>query len=713
MVNSSQSNTASSSSIQNSTSSLSNSSSSQVEVELVSKQEENNKNNSVIIGGFNGRLGEEEDGDEDIDDRSSNRMLPSSTPRSNRQNENFTSSQVHEGVVINNSSHASNFVPGSSGTGSDGENHIQNRKLGMYLIALLAFLAIIAVIIGFVEKNRFIEEDDPSDNGSDSSVFTSSSDITKIAFGSCTAYDERPQPIWTEGVIPSAPHAWFWAGDMAYLDDPDVDCFQYPNAEQCSCPNNETMSWIEIPPHSCNSGKIDHAVTRWQSQLNLDTYQQFTEFMCPGTFVDGYYPPPGEDRSVCPRPILGMYDDHDWGWNDGNRRLPEKNAFKTMFFDAIGVASDSPRRNADRGGYWKYTLNENTNTKDGKKEIDVFFLDERFDRMPLPCQVRRDWCEIDILNYTDPYPNKYGWCDDFLNGGDIGEGSCCKTDERIYWGWCLNEDNKENPLYQSSCNTSSPEYGTIPVKFRFNENFPDNATQGELEEHPRYDFDQSPMCEVLGVTQRKWFQEALWTSKAPVKLIVSPSVILGDPAPQTCVRPRGVEKTNATKVDCYCSGDDWDCYQPAQRNLLYTLQQAEGCVITLTGDFHWSDLKVLKPGSPVFDTEGNVDQNYAHITEYYNSGEFTYPMYQIMASGLTPSTAVNLAWAPFTKDPYGLRIPTDPTFVTGETSFGIVDIRYDENNELEEISLQIRQGTDGTNTLIEHIINPNECRPIS
>ena len=38
--------------------------------------------------------------------------------------------------------------------------------------------------------------------------------IRRIAFGSCTSYDIRPQPIWTQGVVPARPDAWVWLGDM-------------------------------------------------------------------------------------------------------------------------------------------------------------------------------------------------------------------------------------------------------------------------------------------------------------------------------------------------------------------------------------------------------------------------------------------------------------------------------------------------------------------
>ena len=47
--------------------------------------------------------------------------------------------------------------------------------------------------------------------------------VSRIAFGSCTSHDLRPQPIWG-AVIAVQPDAWIWVGDMAYTDNPLVDC---------------------------------------------------------------------------------------------------------------------------------------------------------------------------------------------------------------------------------------------------------------------------------------------------------------------------------------------------------------------------------------------------------------------------------------------------------------------------------------------------------
>ena len=62
-----------------------------------------------------------------------------------------------------------------------------------------------------------------------------------------------------------------------------------------------------------------------------------------------------------------------------------------MFLDAIGVPSDSVRRNTLRGIYDRVTLNAGQHGS----EVAVLLLDERYDRTPLPCHTRRRYCQPD------------------------------------------------------------------------------------------------------------------------------------------------------------------------------------------------------------------------------------------------------------------------------------------------------------------------------
>ena len=63
-----------------------------------------------------------------------------------------------------------------------------------------------------------------------------------------------------------------------------------------------------------------------------------------------------------------------------------------MFLDAIGEARDSVRRNTLRGIYDRVTWNAGQ----AGKEVEVLLLDERYERVPLPCHTRRRYCQPDI-----------------------------------------------------------------------------------------------------------------------------------------------------------------------------------------------------------------------------------------------------------------------------------------------------------------------------
>ncbi|CAN0371596.1 unnamed protein product [Ectocarpus fasciculatus] len=127
-----------------------------------------------------------------------------------------------------------------------------------------------------------------------------------------------------------------------------------------------------------------------------------------------------------------------------------------MYLDAIGEDRNSPRRNAHQGMWHKHVLNSGTD-----REIEVFLLDERYDRDTKPCYLRRSYCEK-ILEDMDAGGNATShtvWCTDFLRGGHGGNGSCCQHDEKIFFGWCLEPSSKDSPFWEEACDSSSREFG--------------------------------------------------------------------------------------------------------------------------------------------------------------------------------------------------------------------------------------------------------------
>eukprot|EP00613_Pedinella_sp_CCMP2098_P076997 CAMPEP_0171939682 /NCGR_PEP_ID=MMETSP0993-20121228/36516_1 /TAXON_ID=483369 /ORGANISM="non described non described, Strain CCMP2098" /LENGTH=601 /DNA_ID=CAMNT_0012581575 /DNA_START=397 /DNA_END=2202 /DNA_ORIENTATION=+ len=494
------------------------------------------------------------------------------------------------------------------------------------------------------------------------------------------------QRIWTQGVIPTKLDAWIWAGDMAYLDNPTVLCDdasgeggenehkQVSGSPQCHC----EPSWLASMPHSCMAGQVQHAASRWEAYLGNPDYKLFLEDMCPGAMAKGEFPPVGP---LCPRPILGTYDDHDFGWNNGNHREPDKQAFKSMFLDAIGEDPRSPRRGDLRGAWGSHTLRIPSS---GGVEVEVFLLDERWDRDNLPCWTRRKACEA-ALEDSSSSASYRAWCAEFLHNGTefgvTGRGSCCDKDERLWFKWCnaqraakaVNAEY-EHPLFREACDVVHFGWGTRmlwlsddgevltdkppPPSSQLEQS--DIEQSGGASSFSRYTEDEqqgSPHCEVLGRQQRAWLRGALEASTAPLKLLVSGSVLLGNPVSQG-------------PFDSFCSGDDLDCYAAAQAELMHLAAVAtKGCVLVLTGDYHWSDIKVLTPGN-------NAATYRVGMGEMENSGEQQFPesgLVQVMASGLTTSTSPNVSCAEFlargyTTDPLGLREGFAPSSGSGGSS---------------------------------------------
>lgn len=508
--------------------------------------------------------------------------------------------------------------------------------------------------------------------------------LSSLAFGSCSAYDVRQQPIWEQGIIPSQPDAWVWLGDMFYADEPPFECSPANiNSSLCQC----TPTWYRAPPFMCPAGDQDNARDKMMAQVLQPGYQAFLRYACPG--FDGHVSgaavsvPAGDDLEVCPRPVLGVYDDHDYGINNFNRRLPSKHSMKQIFLDALGVPAGSPRRAAQQGIQWAYKLNPGT-----QQEVDLVLLDERYERAPLPCEVRGDWCRNIVLK--DAEHPEHAWCEDYLQtGGASGsDGSCCKADGAIYNGWCKQEGSNADPLWQLACNASSPQFGQQPVY----------VTNGSLHAS-NTDFaaqteERSSFCEVLGAPQRRWLERVLASSRAPVKLIASGSVLFGS---------SGLGSNSADNDwRGWCSGDDWDCYRPAQLNLLHTLQRhaaaTGGCYVVLTGDYHYSDIKLAKPGSGL---------NYSTT---YETPSWVTPIYQVMASGMSNSTArPDAPCQGYRRETSGLRIEGECGFVK-VPAFGMLVFDWDRR----QLSMQIRggEGADGGRVLQQLTISLDTCQPV-
>ena len=139
-----------------------------------------------------------------------------------------------------------------------------------------------------------------------------------IAFGSCNRQDEI-QPLWN-AILQEKPDLFIWGGDNIYADTDDMDELE----------------------------------ADYQTQKNHPDYQKLIETT----------------------PILGTWDDHDYGKNDAGRNWEYKEESQQLFLDFFDVAEDDPRRERE-GVYHAKNFQE-----DGKT-IKVIVLDTRYFRSEL------------------------------------------------------------------------------------------------------------------------------------------------------------------------------------------------------------------------------------------------------------------------------------------------------------------------------------------
>jgi alkaline phosphatase D len=579
-----------------------------------------------------------------------------------------------------------------------------------------------------------------------------STTTTRLSAGSCTSYDLRPQPVWTRGVIPFDPHAWVWLGDMSYLDDAPIDCGaalaegadDAAEAAGCWCPSD----WLRRPG-GCFAADLAHAARRAQHQLAVSEYQAFVAHMCPSSGASpspssqpAHFPPP---PAACKRPILGIWDDHDYGANNGDARNPAKAQIKELYLDMIGEPKNSARRGSADGLQAEYRFNfrgSGNESEEGKEAIQLILTDGRWFREPMPCSRRERWCRAVLADFFSGSATKTknvssdadaAWCDDFLRTGDPsgavggggGGGSCCKKDDE--WdAWCSSERGKRAPEEhrRALCDPTDAAFGMseavlLPASYAAAGGDGEGDEECEAavfdlsaawEAHRRaakkesassssssspssastyyrrlVEGADSPVCEVLGQRQRRWLRSALSGSRAPLRIVASGSVLLGsllygeEEAGAAAAAGTPAEERAKPQV---CSGDDWLCWDRAQVNFLHTLanttNEKGGCVVVLAGDYHYSDLKVAAPPSS---SSSSSPQPPAAAVRQLRLDRLAKPVYQLMSSGLTDSTAAQhtrqACEGSYREDLAGLR-PLGKCSYVARPAFGGVEVNWRE-----------------------------------
>ena len=153
----------------------------------------------------------------------------------------------------------------------------------------------------------------------------------RVAFGSCARID-LPQPIW-QAVKAWKPDAFVSLGDIIYADTEDMSLMQAMYAQM------DTVSGFKALRNSCA--------------------------------------------------LYGIWDDHDYGENDGGASYVKRDAAQQLFLDFLREPIDSERRKTP-GIYDALYL-------DDEKRVQLILLDTRF--------FRSDWVKDDVtrMRYRPVY----------------------------------------------------------------------------------------------------------------------------------------------------------------------------------------------------------------------------------------------------------------------------------------------------------------------
>jgi len=248
------------------------------------------------------------------------------------------------------------------------------------------------------------------------------SPLEVIAFGSCNR-DELPQPLWPV-IAENEPDLWIWAGDNIY-----ADWYQRPDGKKEKFTINR--EWV---------------TKRYASQFNQSGYAPFREVT----------------------PIVGTWDDHDYGRNNAGASYKLKEVTRDLALSFMEVPIGDPRwlRPGLYGAYdfgpsgqrTKVILLDNRYFATGKK-ADAPDLLGKAQRTWLETTIRTSEADLHIIvsgtqilsaehrweKWAD-YPETREWLLDLIREEDMPMTVLVSGDRHIHEISVLEDDALDYPL---------------------------------------------------------------------------------------------------------------------------------------------------------------------------------------------------------------------------------------------------------------------------
>ncbi len=174
---------------------------------------------------------------------------------------------------------------------------------------------IIILLISCKKNSEVIDTPTIVDTHSNQEMLEDIDYLDVICFGSCSHQDEN-QPLWDD-IVSDNPDLWIWLGDNIYAD-------------------TENMTAMR---------------RMYDKQEDIAAYKQMKTTV----------------------PIIGVWDDHDYGVNDGDKSYAQKAESRDLMFEFLDVPESDPAWSRE-GAYQSYVIGEDSRT------VKIILLDTRYFR---------------------------------------------------------------------------------------------------------------------------------------------------------------------------------------------------------------------------------------------------------------------------------------------------------------------------------------------